>query len=751
MLAAVLWVASPLDVSGQTVVPTSGRIVDQHGAPIVGARIIAAGPAVTEVTSSRDGQFEVLLAPGVWNLSARKLGYLPAERKIVVGNTTPISLAPIILTLRPVHLRALTVTATGNSAAAYTVTRATASNAPAVSEPDVFRAIALLPGVGMPNDWTGRLHIAGGASDETGVTIDGHPMQNITHLYGVLSGLPAAMIERADVFMADFPSQSYDRLSGIIDVQLREPPRDKHSGSSTTSLLSSGAVLTWPIDSVSGLLVSGRVTYIDKLPRAIYRRIGSGEDAIVIPSYSDAAVKASRRLGRGLNLDVLGLVTRDALRSIPLQGSESSEIVKWGETLLGTRLGAADGKPGLTARLSLSSSSVTKTPASDRDSDRISIDKRWLSAAAEWNPGRLRRQVSIGVSLDVRAHQQSWLLNRSRSFLSDRVPRRFAQRDEETIWGGFVSGSRSVGPWSLTAGGKLASNGRWVGVGPRAIARYTNPNGRTAEITYNRRYQFDVLSEEPMEGSITPPVFLLEKPAAADVVGFAWRQPIGGREDEHLRVYGFAKSYGDRPVERRLLSAAAVTDTAPFPDFLRVAGYGGGIGLLVSRRVGPAMLQAGYAFQRIFERIDGQTAPSSWDAPHSLTTLLNLPLGDKWSVHGVLHARSGTAVTPVAARIFVPSPPSFFSGDPRYLPGARNSARLPPYKRFDVSVRREWKRGSRLNGSVFLQAMNLSNAANSLEYDWQRYFCERSGRCEGSEPSRRGMPFLPSIGLDIRW
>jgi hypothetical protein len=39
--------------------------------------------------------------------------------------------------------------------------------------------------VSQPNDLKGRIHLAGGSSDETGVRLDGHPLQDPFHLLGL--------------------------------------------------------------------------------------------------------------------------------------------------------------------------------------------------------------------------------------------------------------------------------------------------------------------------------------------------------------------------------------------------------------------------------------------------------------------------------------------------------------------------------------------------------------------------------------
>jgi hypothetical protein len=84
------------------------------------------------------------------------------------------------------------------------------------------------------------------------------------------------------------------------------------------------------------------------------------------------------------------------------------------------------------------------------------------------------------------------------------------------------------------------------------------------------------------------------------------------------------------------------------------------------------------------------------------------------------------------------------------VPGLRNSAHLTPYRRTDIGLRREWKRG-KADLAFSFQAINVLAQTNALEYNWASFFCAEAGKCAEAKPARSGLPILPSIGFEIRW
>ena len=118
---ALLWVAS---VRAQETLLLSGIVSDSVGVPIVGARVSISGKGSTVTTDDR-GEFRLVgVSPGVMELDARRLGFVPIKRVIRIFtkeslNRFQLIMAPLPRTLSPVLVQANHVEYRGRLAGYY--------------------------------------------------------------------------------------------------------------------------------------------------------------------------------------------------------------------------------------------------------------------------------------------------------------------------------------------------------------------------------------------------------------------------------------------------------------------------------------------------------------------------------------------------------------------------------------------------------------------------------------------------------
>jgi len=106
---------------------------------------------------------------------------------------------------------------------------------------------------------------------------------------------------------------------------------------------------------------------------------------------------------------------------------------------------------------------------------------------------------------------------------------------------------------------------------------------------------------------------------------------------------------------------------------------------------------------------------------------------------------TGQAYTPAGARYTLRDPATNQPID-RLLAARRNSARLLPYHRLDLGIRRTLRLfGDGVRSELYFQFFNFYNRHNEwfVEYD----------ASDASKKPRvaRMFPILPTFGFDIRW
>ena len=103
---------------------------------------------------------------------------------------------------------------------------------------------------------------------------------------------------------------------------------------------------------------------------------------------------------------------------------------------------------------------------------------------------------------------------------------------------------------------------------------------------------------------------------------------------------------------------------------------------------------------------------------------------------------TGQAFTPAAARYTMREPATGITND-YVLPSERNSARLLPYHRLDVSLRRQVSLLD-VNAQLYFQIFNLYSRRNEwfVQYD--------TDNAETEPKVFKQLPIIPTFGIDFK-
>jgi len=164
-----------------------------------------------------------------------------------------------------------------------------------MGEKDILKGFQTLPGVQGGVEATSGLNIRGGSPDQNLILIDGIPVYNVNHLFGLFSVFNADAINSATLYKGYMPSKYGGRLSSVIDITLKEGNQEKLCGKASIGLLSSMILIEGPIiKNKTSFLISARRTYIDLLTRPIIKSVADG--ALVGYYFYDVNAKINHQL-----------------------------------------------------------------------------------------------------------------------------------------------------------------------------------------------------------------------------------------------------------------------------------------------------------------------------------------------------------------------------------------------------------------------------------------------------------------------
>jgi hypothetical protein len=191
---------------------------------------------------------------------------------------------------------------------------------PAVmGEPDVLKSLQLLPGIQAGNEGTSGLNVRGGSADQNLILLDGVPVYNSSHAFGLFSIFNADAVNNVEVLKSGFPPGYGGRLSSVIDVHMREGDKYQLHGEGGLGLVFSKLLLEGPLKKgKSSFLVSVRRTYADLLLGPIV----NDRDTKIFPFFSDLNVKFNVPAGKKDRLYFSFYTGQDKLKSFEKSAHE---------------------------------------------------------------------------------------------------------------------------------------------------------------------------------------------------------------------------------------------------------------------------------------------------------------------------------------------------------------------------------------------------------------------------------------------
>ncbi|MEO1451353.1 MAG: TonB-dependent receptor, partial [Bacteroidota bacterium] len=130
-------------------------------------------------------------------------------------------------------------------------------------EPDLVKALQMLPAVSGGREGSGALHVRGGSAGQNLYIIDGMPINHSGHLFNLFSVFNPDVLGNVDFYASGFPLRYGGRLSSVVDVGIREGNRNKWKGKAELGVVSSRVLVEGPLSKKSSLLLGLRSSYLD--------------------------------------------------------------------------------------------------------------------------------------------------------------------------------------------------------------------------------------------------------------------------------------------------------------------------------------------------------------------------------------------------------------------------------------------------------------------------------------------------------
>ncbi len=610
---------------------------------------------------------------------------------------------------------------------------------PAMGEPDLLRSLQLLPGVQTASDFSSGLYVRGGGPDQTGIMLDQMRLYNPSHAFGMFSTFNPDAIKDVTFYKGVYPAQYGGNLGAVLDVQNRDGNRREFSTSGGISLISSRLMTEGPLGNGSWM-VAGRRTYIDPVLRLI-RGAVDDLDGLGYWFY-DVNAKVNTQLSPNDNLmisayggdDHLDIAVADSVNTFAFGNSWGNRAVtgRWTHVF----------SPALFGRMIALYSKYNSDISVDFFGTPIALRNRVRDITLKGDLDYFAsadHTVRTGVDLTLYRFDYGWQFDQ---YEGNEVVKPY-------LLSTYVQDNWKVTPLTEARLGLRTSyyeEGGRLFVNPRlSISHALQPGLRLKLAGGSYRQYLQLVSTEGFSGG---DVWVSLDETVEP--GRSW-QGVTGLEWEPSTTYRISlESYYTDMANLVVIDQEAEEniEQETSEDIFKTGGegYATGLELFAEKRRGRLSGWLGYTLgwtRRTFPEIDGgRSFPPKYDRRHDLS-LTGTYRFAKWSWTANFVYGTGQAYTPASARYTLREPASDLPVD-RYLAAWRNTARLLPYHRLDIGMRRQ----GRLFGAdveFYLQVFNIYNRRN----EW---FIQYDPDNTGEKPAVvKMLPIMPTFGIDFKF
>lgn len=581
-----------------------------------------------------------------------------------------------------------------------------------MGEVDIIKTIQLLPGVSSVSEGGQGFYVRGGGPDQNLVLLDEGVVYNAAHLFGFFSVFNADAVKSVNLIKGGMPANYGGRMASVLEVNMNEGNNKKFKVKGGLGVISSRITVEGPLKKDKGsFIVSGRRTYIDLIMKAAIPDsspfAGSGY------YFYDLNLKLNYRLGPKDRIFLSGYYGKDQFTF----GSKEDDFkveMPWGNGIAAFRWNHQfSNKLFMNVITTFSDYQFSFGSAQDEFQIKLKSGVRDLTGKVDFSyyPST-RHKVKFGVETVYHTFNPSSVSAQSQDVVFDTGTPEMLYSFESAIYamdefdvteklkinaGLRYSMFQHVGPFTRYVNGDIStpdtsftySNGDIVkfydGLEPRFSGRWLLNDNNSIKFGYSYNYQYvhlTSLSAVSLPTDIWYPSTDKAKPQKG------WQGTVGYFRNFFKNQYeGSVEVYykGMKNLIEFKEGALPGDNLNDNTDNLLVFGEGWayGIEFFFKKSVGKLTGWIGYTWAKTERKFpdlnNGNVFPAKYDRRHDLTVVAGYKLNDRLTFGASFIYATGNTLT---------LPSSWYVQEQNLLfnYGARNSTRMAPYHRLDLSV-----------------------------------------------------------------
>jgi hypothetical protein len=581
-----------------------------------------------------------------------------------------------------------------------------------MGEVDVVKTVQLLPGVSSVSEGGQGFYVRGGGPDQNLVLLDEAIVYNAAHLFGFFSVFNADAVKSVNLIKGGMPANFGGRMSSVLEINMNEGNNKQFTVKGGIGAISSRLTVEGPIKKDKGsFIVSGRRTYIDVIMKAAIP--DSSPFAGTSYFFYDFNIKANYKLTDKDKVFLSGYFGKDVFSF----GSATDDFgvdMPWGNGIAALRWNHLfNSKLFMNATATFTDYNFSF--GSEQDQFRFSL----FSGIRDYG-GKVdfsyfpnaNHKIKWGIDYTKHIFTPTSVSAQSDSVVFDTGEAQKLHSHEGAVYvndefeinkklkvnlGLRYSAYGFTGPFTRYVSGDVGVPDTTIlypsneliqfynGLEPRLSMRYLLPDNSSIKAGYSYNYQYvhlTSLSAVSLPTDIWFPTTDIAKPQRGfqASVGY-FKNLFDDKWETSVELY-YKGLNNLIEYKEGALPGDNINDNT---DNLLVFGKGWAYGaeFFVKRTVGKLTGWVGYTWSKTERKFDdlneGNVFPAKYDRRHDLSIVASYKLNDRWTFGSSFIYATGNTLT---------LPSSWYVQEQNLLfnYGARNSTRMAPYHRLDLSA-----------------------------------------------------------------
>lgn len=578
---------------------------------------------------------------------------------------------------------------------------------------DPIRHSQLLPGIQTNSEYENGVHIYGCENSHNIISINKIPIYNATHLLGIFSVFTPSHFSNISFTLNNTAENNFNRLGGIMNMELFEEIPEKFKGEYTIGVMSSQGIFKIPINRKKALYLSLRASYLNLL----YSSLLTIDNSKLEYSFADINATYLQKINNR-NSFILNLYTGADNASLKEDEKENKESetknnldLLWGNLLLSAHWNYKSCTKEIEQSLYFTGYK-SKFNVSVNDVMKIT------SGVYDFGYKAKMRIKNINFGLSLVQHYIKPQKPNSKTLMLKQTE----QKDEKTLEAGtYISYSQNITDnllIKLVMKGNLyrhhTANETYCSADPSIILSYTKQKVGKFALTYSTQHQYMHNSGFtslglPIEFWFSSDSY--KKPQYAHSLIFNYGKEIfGGKYNISVSAY-YKRLYHQLEYKGSPLdlfnSVFSLNNVLIFGN-----GYNYGGNITINKCSGKITGWISYSYGRARRRFDiygKEKFPATHERPHEINAVIAYRINKKIDFGGTFVYASGTPFT---------APNRFYMLNGNIISeyGKHNANRLSPYIRLDLSINYDIINNNDKKAGVNISIYNALMRENEIYY-----------------------------------